>query len=146
MGEGLSFGISLNIATTFSSVIVTVLLLVANIITFFALDAGASAYFGAQLAKKDGYSLAIAGFLQREALTKIGFCNELSLNSSCRKLLTRIAAIWMILECIKILTPLSATSMTKKSKRMDNGFVNCIEFGQRNQPVDRMVLNFIIFM
>ncbi len=42
------------------------------------------------------------------------------------------------MELLKLLTPLGATSLTAESSRVDSGTVNCIEYLERNEPVDRL--------
>jgi hypothetical protein len=101
MAKGLEVQIPLTIVSTVGTVFVEILLLVANIITFKALDSGSAAFFGHRLASPHGYSLAVCGFQHSAAVFKSSFCSDLSLNSSCRKLLGRIAIVWFILESLK---------------------------------------------
>ena len=68
---------------------------------------------------------------------KSSYCGNLSLNSTCRKLLGRLSLIWIVLELLKILTPIAAIGLDKGNLREDKGSVSCIEFGQKGEPVDR---------
>lgn len=137
MGNGVVLEISISTLETFGTVAIELLLLIANIITFHALNDGAAALFGYRLASKHGYSLAVCGFMQASSIGKWTFCNELSLNSTCRKLLTRITIIWVILDFLKILTPLSATALIKEQLRIDSGTIDCFLFEIDDKLQDR---------
>ncbi|KAJ1340509.1 hypothetical protein BSLG_004895 [Batrachochytrium salamandrivorans] len=91
-------------------------------------------------------SSGIAFPLAPEVVTSIGcassfskwsFAAQLSLNSTCRSLFSRISVIWIILEMMKWLTPISATAMSGSSLHMDSGKVECIVYSQSGAPFDR---------
>ena len=129
--------LSLNIVNTVGTVIITIFLILSNIITFMALNSGTAAFFGWRMASKQGYSLAVCGFQQASSFFKTSFTGSLSLNSPCRKLLGRIGIVWIILALMKIITPFGAIGLKKDYLRADEGTVSCIEYGQKNVPVDR---------
>ena len=137
MAKGLEVQVPLPIVATVGTVFVEILLLLANIITFKALDSGSAAFFGHRLASTHGYSLVVCGFQHSAAVFKSSFCSDLSLNSSCRKLLGRIAIIWFILEALKLVTPIGAIGLLKEPLRYDSGTISCVEFQEKNNPVDR---------
>ncbi len=137
MSSGIEIPFPKSTIETFGSIVVEVLLLLANVITFKALDNASAALFGSLFAAKHGYSLAAGGFQQALPVFKFSFCSQLSLNSTCRKFLTRISGIWVLLEFLKLLTVLSATSVQKGYVRGYDGSVDCIEYLQKNAPVDR---------
>ena len=137
MREGITIGIPLSILGLVGTVVVEIFLLLANIITFKALDSGSAAFFGHRLASTHGYSLVVCGFQHSAAVFKSSFCSDLSLNSSCRKLLGRIAIVWFILEALKLVTPIGAIGLNKSVLRQDDGTISCVEYGQKNTPVNR---------
>jgi len=113
-----------------------IILLVANIISIRAIDNGLQAYYGNILATK-GISMAVCGFAQAHSLFKWNYANELSLNSSVRKSLTRLSWVWILIELLKLMTPLPATAVRHREVTADIGTINCIEFNQVGEPVDR---------
>jgi hypothetical protein len=137
MKNGMVVPISHSLVSVVGTVILELLFLLANIIALIALDCGASVYFGKLLSSKHGYSLAVCGFYQSGPISKWSFCSDLSLNSKCRKNLTRVSIVWFVIESLKILTPLAAIGLEKTDARGDQGTVNCLLYGQRNVPVDR---------
>ena len=98
MGEGIVMPFAVGLLNTVGTVVIEILLLFANIVTFQALNSGSAALFGSWIANANGYSLAVCGFQQTSAIKKSSFCSNLSLNSTCRKLLGRISIIWIVLE------------------------------------------------
>lgn len=62
---GFRIDISKDVATTFGCVIIEVLLLITNIVTFMALNSGCAAFFGSKIVSKRGYSMAVCGFHQQ---------------------------------------------------------------------------------
>nr|KAJ3421776.1 hypothetical protein HK105_002333 [Polyrhizophydium stewartii] len=137
MPKGIMIPLPDGVVTSIGCVVAELILLISNVITFRALDDGASAWFGAQLTSKRGFSLAVCGFFQAAPFQKWPFATQLSLNSTCRSLFTRISVIWILLEGMKILTPISATSITGSSTRIDSGTVECVVFSETGSPVDR---------
>jgi hypothetical protein len=137
MGTGLTLPIGIDSVSTVGSVVIEILLILANLAALKALNDGAAAFFGHRLSFKKGYSLAVVGFIQTPGIRKFGYCNELSLNSTCRRFLSRISLIWILLELVIILSPFAATSILGEDVRVDEGYVDCIEFGQKFSPVDR---------
>lgn len=69
--------------------------------------------------------------------SKLNFANQLSLNSTVRKLLSRAALLWILAELLKLVTPFAATSLSGKSIMEDSGTVNCIVFRQYGTPLER---------
>jgi hypothetical protein len=137
MKTGLVVPIAHSLVSVVGTVILELLFLLANIIALVALDSGASIYFGRLLSSKRGYSLAVCGFYQSNPVSKWSFCSDLSLNSKCRKSLTRISIVWFVIESLKLFTPLAAIGLDKSDARGDQGTVNCLLYGQKNVPVDR---------
>ena len=68
---------------------------------------------------------------------KTAFANDLSLNSAARKILTRVSFMWSIMEILKILTPVGASSLRTSVIKSDGFTVDCIEYQQVGAPVDR---------
>ncbi|TPX30873.1 hypothetical protein SmJEL517_g05674 [Synchytrium microbalum] len=136
--NGLQVPLDVSTIGTVASVVCEVVLLIANVLTLMALNDGASAYFGYLLVSKRGFSYVICGFAQAPPFRKWGFANQLSLNSSCRGLLARISLLWMLAEMLKLMTPISATSLWGVSQRVDQGNIDCILFKEQNNPVDRL--------
>ena len=118
-------------------IILVILLLVTNIFAIKAMDSGLSAFFGYQFATK-GRSMSVIGFSQTSALFKMSYANDLSLNSSVRKILNRLAYVWAISECVKILAPIGASGLYSSELRIDNDTpINCVLYQQIGVPVDR---------
>ena len=137
VGEGMNLPLDVEIVETLGSVILFLLLLLANVITIYSLNNGFAALFGSFLTKTKGYSFAVCGFAQTPGLFKMSYCGTLSLNSTCRKLLSRISLVWIVLELVKILTLFGAIGLFKTRLYRDEGTISCIEFGQKGVPVDR---------
>jgi hypothetical protein len=137
LSTGLNVTMSLDNVKHLGAVIIEIVLLIANVLTIMAMDDGCAAYFGFRLASKEGYSLAVCGFQQTVPAFKVSYCNQLSLNSSCRKLLSRLALVWLIAEILKVVTPIPATAIRGVEYRTDKGTVPCIEYGQLNTFTDR---------
>ncbi|KAH9244035.1 hypothetical protein BASA81_018591 [Batrachochytrium salamandrivorans] len=137
MSSGIAFPLAPEVVTSIGCVLVELVLLISNIITFRALDDGASAWFGSCLTFPKGFSLSVCGFFQASSFSKWSFAAQLSLNSTCRSLFSRISVIWIILEMMKWLTPISATAMSGSSLHMDSGKVECIVYSQSGAPFDR---------
>jgi hypothetical protein len=135
--NGMNVPLSLDSVTRVGAVIIEIVLLIANVLTIIAMDDGCAAYFGFRLTNREGYSLAVCGFQQTSPVFKFSFCNQLSLNSTCRKLLSRLAIVWIVAEVLKVLTPVPATALRGTQYRTDSGTVNCIEYGQLNTFTDR---------
>nr|KAJ3421775.1 hypothetical protein HK105_002332 [Polyrhizophydium stewartii] len=139
--SGISVGVivplSIDVSTSVGCVILELALLVSNIVTSNALDGGASAFFGEKLASKKGYSLAVCGFLQASSFEKLSFATQLSLNSTCCKLLARCSLLWITLNVILWFTPLTATALKGDLVRRDEKTIECLMYKQRGQPIDR---------
>nr|KAJ3421773.1 hypothetical protein HK105_002330 [Polyrhizophydium stewartii] len=135
--KGVVIPLPSEISTSIGCVILELVLLISNFVTSHALDGGASAFFGEKLASKRGYSLAVCGFLQVSTFLKLPFANQLSLNSTCRKLLARSSLLWITLHAILWLTPLTATALRGNIIRQDQGHVKCLMYRQTGQVVDR---------
>jgi hypothetical protein len=119
-----------------AGVVCIVILLVSNVVTLKAMDQGFQAYFGNIFCSK-GTSMAVCGFAQASTLSKYTYANELSLNSTVRKMLVRLSYVWIVAEIMKVLTPIPATALLHKPLHVDLGTTNCIEFTQEGLPVDR---------
>lgn len=112
---GIIMPFSTDVVRTFGAVAIEILFLFTNVLTIKAVNDGTSfhfladsnifigtaIYFGYHLASKRGYSLAVCGFYQSHSLSKWTFCNNLSLNSKCRKWLSRISPVWILLEILR---------------------------------------------
>ncbi|KAI8918907.1 hypothetical protein BC831DRAFT_481834 [Entophlyctis helioformis] len=137
VGSGITVPVTLNISSSIGCVVLELLLLMSNIVTLAAVDDGAAAYFGHKLASRRGFSLAVCGFVQASVLQKSTFASQLSLNSTCRKILARASGLWVLLHVILWLTPISATALHSYPVRRDHGVVGCLAYGQEGIPVDR---------
>ena len=136
LAKGVEIGLAIPTVETLQGIVVELLLILSNIFTVMAMDSGYSAFFGYQLATR-GRSMGVIGFSQASSTFKMSYANDLSLNSSVRKILNRLALVWTITELLKLITPIGATSMYADIVRVDQGTVNCIHYGQLGQPVDR---------
>ena len=103
LGQGaeMTLAIPNEIVGPLFSVMALILVLIANLLTSNALDSGFAALFGYLLTSTHGYSLAACGFRQTGPLSKLSFCGNLSLSSVCRKPLTRISFLWMIVVLLR---------------------------------------------
>jgi hypothetical protein len=122
-------------------VIVEIILLIANVLALQAMDTGLQAYFGFILSS-EGISMAVCGFCQTPSYSKWSYANELSLNSSVRKRLSKLSYMWLLVELLKLLTPFPATSLRARVVTADSGSSPCIEFNQDGAIVDRNWPNF----
>jgi hypothetical protein len=136
MVSGVVIGASKELVQTLEGIVLEILLLVSNIFTIMAMDSGLSAFFGFQMGTR-GRSMAVIGFSQSTSIFKWSFANDLSLNSTVRKILNRLAVVWAITEFLKLITPIGASALHSDIVRVDEGTVNCILFTQNGHPVDR---------
>ena len=136
MVNGVTVNLSKDTVQTIEGIVLEILLLVSNIFTVLAMDTGLSAFFGFQMATR-GRSMAVIGFSQSSSIFKWSFANDLSLNSSVRKILNRLAVVWAITEFLKLITPIGASALHSDIVRKDEGTVNCVLFTQKGKPVDR---------
>ncbi|TPX32471.1 hypothetical protein SmJEL517_g04483 [Synchytrium microbalum] len=125
---------SVSTLTALAAVIWEVVLLFANVLTLLALNDAAAAYFGFRLCSKGGISFVVTGFLQVSTYKKFNFASNLSLNSTCRSLLAKISLIWISIEALKLLTPISATALRTKTNRIESGSVHCIVYEEVGAP------------
>ncbi|KAI8837817.1 hypothetical protein BC829DRAFT_404878 [Chytridium lagenaria] len=108
-------------------VILELILLVTNTMTVFAVDLGISILLAIMLTSR-GYSMAACGFMQTNPVLRLSFTNELSLNSPCRKTLERVAFAWILLESLKLVSPIGATGLDARPVRMVSSASPCIVF------------------
>ncbi|KAJ3013806.1 UNVERIFIED_CONTAM: hypothetical protein HDU68_000532 [Siphonaria sp. JEL0065] len=120
-------------------IIVEVILLVSNTITIWGLEEGAACVFGYLLSSKQGFSMAVCGYLQASPTGKLRFAQSLALTSPSRKILTRLSFLWIITELQIVLSPFSAISIRAEPSAVYNDISDCIYFVQDNKtkPVDR---------
>ncbi|KAI8918906.1 hypothetical protein BC831DRAFT_481833 [Entophlyctis helioformis] len=144
MNDGIIVPLHYSIVTSVGCVVFELVLLISNILTCYALDSGASAWFGSLLGGQRGFSLSVCGFFQASPFEKWAFANQLSLNSTCRHMLSRASIVWVLLELMKWMTPIAATSIHGSSMRVDSGSVECIVFSQDGTPVDRKWPNVVV--
>ena len=140
MATGVVVNLQINLVQTLEGIVMELLLLITNLLTIVAMDTGYSAFFGYQLATR-GRSMAVIGFSQASSIFKVSYANDISLNSSVRKVLNRLALIWAITEFLKLLTPIGASALHADVVRVDQGTVNCVNYGQDGVPVDRKFPN-----
>jgi hypothetical protein len=136
LSTGILVDVSQKTVGTYGGVLYVIVLLFSNIMTIRAMDNGFAAFFG-NLLSSTGSSMAVCGFAQISSYRKLGYAGELSLNSSIRKTLVRLSYFWIVIELMKLLTPLPATALLNEVVRTDFGTTNCIEFTQDGVPVDR---------
>ncbi|KAJ3326831.1 hypothetical protein HDU76_012615 [Blyttiomyces sp. JEL0837] len=140
LGYALSGDLKVNLAPDFvqhaGGVAIELILLASNFATIYAMDLAASIFIGGLLAAKYGYSMAACGFIQTAPILRVSFTNQLSLNSLCRKNLERFSYLWIIAECIKVMTVIAATGVLFGLVRDIAAPVNCIVFDP-SKLVDR---------
>ncbi|KAJ3094668.1 hypothetical protein HK100_006065 [Physocladia obscura] len=136
---GLFVSIDMSIVENYGGVVVELVLLICNIISIWSLEEAASCVFGFLLCQKNGFSLAVCGYLQVSSFGKLGFSQTLSLTSPSRKILSRISIIWITIESLKLLTPFSAISLKWIAAGAFNDVSDCAYFIQDPKigPVDR---------
>jgi hypothetical protein len=137
-GTGLTIPIPYKVTEKIGAILIGLLLYVSNIITIGAANEGLAVYFGRQITSKRGYSIAICGFWNASPFQKLTFANELSLSSKCRKQLSRLSYVWIMLSAMKIFIPFSAISLTQDVGRTMDGTTSCIEYSQYGVPNDRV--------
>ncbi|KAJ3105715.1 hypothetical protein HDU97_007692 [Phlyctochytrium planicorne] len=106
-------------------VLIELVLIIVNVITIHAVDISAMILIAQNLCKS-GYSMAACGYMHKSPLLRLAFSNQLSLNSPCRKTLSRAAYIWLALELLKLLTPFGASGITVGTLREVANMVPCI--------------------
>jgi hypothetical protein len=109
-------------------VVLELVLLISNVLTIYVMDIGATIFIANLLTSKKGYSLAVCGYIQSPPLMRLSFTNQLSLNSPCRKYLQRVAAWWIVVEFMKVLSPIGATGVISVPVRSTSDPIDCILF------------------
>ncbi|KAJ3273630.1 hypothetical protein HDV01_004239 [Terramyces sp. JEL0728] len=134
-------GINIPLPTTLSlsvtCVLVEVLIITANQLTLNALNDAAAAYFGYIICQKKGLSLAVCGFVQCSTFQKLSFANNLSLNSSCHRILSQIPVLWGILSIMICMSPFVATAILHETVPTDLGQIPCVAYQEYGLPGDR---------
>ena len=134
--EGVVMQVPPDTVAHFGSVFVIIILLFSNILTITAMNHGFQAFFGNVFATK-GTSMVVCGFSQTYSLFKLSFANDLSLNSKVRKVLSRLAYLWILAELLKLTTPVPSTALITDVLKEDSGTTDCLEFHQGGHVVDR---------
>ncbi|KAJ3217620.1 hypothetical protein HDU67_007562 [Dinochytrium kinnereticum] len=127
LAKGATIKLSPTMVHYAGGVILELVLLLTNSMTVFAVDLGVSIFLAIMLTSR-GYSMAACGFMQTAPFMRLSFTNELSLNSPCRKTLERVAFTWILLESLKLVSPLGATGLDAKQVRVVSSTSNCIVF------------------
>ncbi|KAI8621022.1 hypothetical protein BC830DRAFT_1058694 [Chytriomyces sp. MP71] len=128
MGQGLEVPFSPRFANITFGVAVEAVILITNILTLKTLDLGVAIFISMLMTNRSGYGLVSCGFIQAKPLERLQYAQSLSLNSTCRKTLERVAYLWILLELLKALSPFAATDVFNMPIRTLSGSVNCIVF------------------
>ncbi|KAJ3071645.1 hypothetical protein HDU98_005004 [Podochytrium sp. JEL0797] len=136
---GVILTIDASLVNQFGGIILLVVLLITNTVTIWSLNEAGSCIFGYLLSSKSGYTFAVCGYMHSSTVGKMLFSQSLSLTSKYRKVLTRAAFLWVLLELVKILTPFIAISVVGQRYAIFNTFTDCIYFTQDDKlrPFDR---------
>ncbi|KAJ3069797.1 hypothetical protein HDU98_007146 [Podochytrium sp. JEL0797] len=137
--NGVLLSVPAGLVNQFGGIILLVILLVCNVVGLWGLNDAGSCVAGYLLSGARGYTFAVTGYLQSPAFAKMAFAQKLSLTSKYRKNLSRASFIWIIMELLKILTPISAISLTAQQYASYNDVSDCVYFVQDNslKPADR---------
>ncbi|KAJ3210299.1 hypothetical protein HDU67_005418 [Dinochytrium kinnereticum] len=127
MRKGVTIVIPRTLLQSIGPVLFQLVLIVVNMVTVSALDEAAMILLASKLTTT-GYSMAACGFMHKKPILRLSFSNQLSLNSPCRKVLSRAALIWVVLEGVKILSPFGASGISVKTVRETANMVPCILF------------------
>ncbi|ORY38823.1 hypothetical protein BCR33DRAFT_720495 [Rhizoclosmatium globosum] len=136
-------GVVLNLSDVFvnqfGGIILLVVLLISNSVTIWSLNESASCLLGYMLSSHSGFSFVACGFMHVPPLRKMQFAQSLSLTSKYRKILSRAAFLWIVVELLKVLTPISAISLMAAKYAFYNDVSDCIYFVQDKdlKPIDR---------
>ncbi|KAJ3410406.1 hypothetical protein HDV05_003817 [Chytridiales sp. JEL 0842] len=128
MRQGLRLQLSPMIVQFAGGVVIQLALLISNLLTIQAMDIAASIYLGSLLMRKEGYSMAVCGFMQAKSYSRLSFTNQLSLNSTCRKHLQRAALLWLVVQCGMILSPIGSIGVISERVRAVGAPIDCIVF------------------
>ena len=116
---------------------IEIVLIISSLATIYVMDMGIGIIMANYLCSKDGYSLAVCGYMQTSPPLRLGFTDQLSLNSTCRKILQRAAYIFILLEALTVISPIGATGVVGKPVRVVQNPVNCISFISTSPLRDR---------
>ncbi|KAI8839608.1 hypothetical protein BC829DRAFT_492793 [Chytridium lagenaria] len=125
MKKGANVSLSKSLVQSIGPISLQVILIVMNMVTIHVADMAATIFLADKLTSK-GYSMASCGFMHKKPLSRFAFSNQLSLNSPCRMLLSRMSLIWIILEGMMILSPFGASGVSVESVREIANMVPCI--------------------
>ncbi|KAI9342019.1 hypothetical protein BDR26DRAFT_836734 [Obelidium mucronatum] len=137
--DGVVLSIQATIVNQFGGIILLVVLMICNAATIWSLNEAGSCLFGYLLSSKNGFSFAVCGYMHVPPLAKMPFAQSLSLTSKYRKILSRTSFIWIIVEFLKFLIPISAVSLVAEKYAFYNDVSNCVYFVQDSKlkPFDR---------
>ncbi|KAJ3230908.1 hypothetical protein HDU81_004141 [Chytriomyces hyalinus] len=137
--NGVQIELSAVAVNQFAGIFLLIILLIANMLTIWSLNDAAACVFGYLLCSKNGFTFAACGYVQANSLLKMNFAQSLSLTSKYRKNLTRASVIWIIVEMVKVLSPISAMGTTALPYAVYNSVSACVYFVQDNAvgPYDR---------
>ncbi|KAJ3218779.1 hypothetical protein HDU67_004027 [Dinochytrium kinnereticum] len=127
MKAGTTVAIPRSLIQSIGPVLFQLILIVVNVVTVHALDEAAMIFMASKLTS-GGYSMAACGFMHKKPILRLSFSNQLSLNSPCRKSLSRAALVWALLEGVMILSPFGASGISVKTMRSVANTVPCILF------------------
>ncbi|KAJ3026079.1 UNVERIFIED_CONTAM: hypothetical protein HDU68_006219 [Siphonaria sp. JEL0065] len=137
--KGVVLNIQAHFINQFGGIMLLLILLICNIVTIWSLNDAGSCIFGFLLSSKRGFSFAVCGYMHTTALAKMSFAQSLSLTSKYRKVLSRASFLWIMMEFMKVLTPIGAISLAAQKYALYNDMSDCIYFTQdsRLKPIDR---------
>lgn len=134
---GIYVHIDITIIYQYLGILFMLFLSITVFFTIEAMNAASQVYFGCLLSSKNGYSLAVAGFIQSGSFEKFTFCQYLPVSSKIRKVLQRVSFLWLFIEIFHILSLYISISYTVEQISEINDNVDCIWNSQAGIQKDR---------
>ena len=92
---------------------------------------------GYLLSKKEGYSIAICGFVHSSFVEKLHYSNRLSYRSTIKPFVNKLSLLYLGHAINLILPIFASTAISSSSSRILGSFLMCLHYSQDYSPLDR---------
>ena len=113
------------------------LALVCYVANDIALTDAMSGFAGYLMTRKEGYSIAICGFVHGSIADKLRYAGRLSFRSTAKNFLSKISLIWLFHSMLLVLTLIASTAITTSGSRVLGKKLMCLQYSQDQKPIDR---------
>jgi hypothetical protein len=134
-GADLQFGGQTLVYTT--GVFIEIIMHISHIASSSAFEAGLVVYFGHLLARKEGCTLVICGFVQGHSWERVRFGHNLSFKCKQRKMLIYLGLVEIVHALTILLAFFTPTQFRTELRRVDSNILPCLQYSADDLPIDR---------